>query len=177
MSSPEKVLSSEPIYDGKVVNLRVDTIELPSGNVTKREIIEHGGAVCIIPMLPDGRIGMIKQWRSAVQEFLWELPAGGLEPGEEPKDCAGRELIEEIGYEAGKLTLIFQCYLAPGYSSEMMYGYLGEDLEEVGAQPEEDETIDLVPMSLDELLPLIDSGEIRDSKTVCGLLALHRRNS
>ncbi len=177
MSSPEKVLSSEQIFDGKVVKLRVDTIELPSGNVTKREIMEHGGAVSILPMLPDGKIGMIKQWRSAVQEYLWELPAGGIEKGEDPKDCAHRELIEEIGYEAGKLTLIFQCYLAPGYSSEMMYGYLGEDLKLVGAQPEEDENIDLVPMTLEELLPLIDSGEIRDSKTICGLLALHRQRS
>ena len=175
MSSPEKVLSSERIYDGKVVNLRVDTIELPSGNVTKREIMEHGGAVSILPILPDGKIGMIKQWRSATQELLWELPAGGLEKGENPAECARRELIEEIGYEIGKLTLIFQCYLAPGYSSEMMWGYLGEDLKLVGAQPEEDENIELIPMSLEELLPLIDSGEIRDSKTICGLLALHRR--
>ena len=175
MSSPEKVLSSERIYDGKVVNLRVDTIELPSGNVTKREIMEHGGAVSILPILPDGKIGMIKQWRSATQEYLWELPAGGLEKGENPEECARRELIEEIGYEIGKLTLLFQCYLAPGYSSEMMFGYLGEDLKLVGAQPEEDESIELVAMSLEELLPLIDSGEIRDSKTICGLLALHRR--
>ena len=177
MSSPEKVLASEPIYDGKVVNLRVDTIELPSGNVTKREIMEHGGAVCVLPILPDGRIGMIKQWRSAVQEYLWELPAGGLEKGESPEACARRELIEEIGYEADNLSLLFQCYLAPGYSSEMMWGYLGEDLKKVGAQPEEDENIDLVPMTLEELLPLIDSGEIRDSKTVCGLLALYRQRS
>ena len=176
MNSPEKVLSSEQIYHGKVVNLRVDTIELPSGNVTKREIMEHGGAVSILPILPDGKIGMIKQWRSATQEYLWELPAGGLEKGENPAECARRELIEEIGYEIGKLTLLFQCYLAPGYSSEMMYGFLGEELKLVGAQPEEDENIDLIPMSLEELLPLIDSGEIRDSKTICGLLALYRRN-
>ena len=177
MSSPEKVLSSEQIYDGKVVNLRVDTIQLPSGNVTKREIMEHGGAVAILPILPDGRIGMIKQWRSATQEYLWELPAGGLESGESPQACARRELVEEIGYEAGKLTQLFQCYLAPGYSSEMLYCFLGEDLKEVGAQPEEDESIELVPMKLEEALPLIDNGEIRDSKTVGGLLALYRRQS
>ena len=174
MNSPEKVLSSDRIYDGKVVNLRVDTIELPSGNVTKREIMEHGGAVCIVPLLPDGTIGVIRQWRSAVQEYLWELPAGGLEKDENPEDCAGRELIEEIGYKAGKLTPLFQCFLAPGYSSELMHGFLGEELEMVGAQPEEDENIDLRPMGLEELLPMIDSGEIRDSKTICGLLALYR---
>ena len=174
VNSPEKILSSDQIYDGKVVNLRVDTIELPSGNVTKREIMEHGGAVCIIPILPDGKIGMIRQWRSAVQEFLWELPAGGIEKGEDPQACAGRELIEEIGYKAGKLSLVFQCFLAPGYSSELMHGFLGEELELVGAQPEPDENIELKPMTMEELLPLIDSGEIRDSKTICGLLALYR---
>ncbi len=174
MNSPEKVLSSDQIYDGKVVKLRVDTIELPSGNVTKREIMEHGGAVCIVPLLPDGKIGMIRQWRSAVQEYLWELPAGGLEKGENPDECARRELIEEIGYQAGKLTPLFQCYLAPGYSSELMHGFLGEELELVGAQPEEDENIDLTPMTIEELLPMIDNREIRDSKTICGLLALYR---
>ena len=174
-TKPEKVIESQRIHEGKVVRLRVDTIELPSGHITKREIMEHAGAVCIVPVLPDGRIGMIRQWRSAVQEYLYELPAGGLEPGEAPEECAKRESIEEIGYKIGKLTPLFNCYLAPGYSSEMMWGFLGEELELVGAQPEEDETIELVARPLEEFLPLIDSGEIRDSKTICGLLALLRR--
>lgn len=174
MEKMEKTLSSQRIYDGKVVHLRVDTIELSSGNQTKREILEHNGAVCVLPILPDGQIAVIRQWRTAAQEVLWELVAGGLEPNESPEDCARRELIEEIGYTAGKLTPLFQCYLAPGYSSEMMWGFIGEDLELVGAQPEEDETIELVIKPLEELLAMIESGEIRDSKTICGLLALYR---
>ena len=177
MQHTEKRLDSQRIYDGKVVKLRLDTVELPSGRTAKREILEHNGAVAILPVLPDGQIAMIKQWRTAAQEILWEIPAGGLEKDEAPEACAGRELIEEIGYKHGKLTLLFQAYLAPGYSSEMLWGYLAEDLELVGAQPEEDENIELVIAPLEELLPLIDSGEIRDSKTICALLALHRLRS
>ncbi|PQV63610.1 ADP-ribose pyrophosphatase [Abditibacterium utsteinense] len=175
MQHTEKQLESQRIYDGKVVHLRVDTVELPSGRTSKREVLEHRGAVCILPVLPDGQIAMIRQWRTAAQEILWEIPAGGLEEGEVPEECAKRELIEEVGYTTGKISLLFQCYLAPGYSSEMMWAYLAEDLELVGAQPEEDETIELVIKPLEELLPLIDSGEIRDSKTICALLALHRQ--
>lgn len=174
MQTTEKRLDSQRIYDGKVVKLRLDTVQLPSGRTAKREVLEHNGAVSILPVLPDGQIAMIKQWRTATGELLWEIPAGGLEEGEAPEECAKRELIEEIGYKVGKLTLLFQCYLAPGYSSEMMWGYMAEDLELVGAQPEEDENIELVIKPLEELLPLIDSGEIRDSKTICALLSLHR---
>lgn len=174
MQHTEKQLETQRIYDGKVVKLRLDTVELPSGRTAKREVLEHRGAVCVLPVLADGQIAMIKQWRTAAQEILWEIPAGGLEEGEAPEACAGRELIEEIGYQAGKLTPLYQCYLAPGYSSEMMWAYLGEELAFVGAQPEEDENIELVIKPLEELLPLIDSGEIRDSKTICALLALYR---
>lgn len=175
MQHTEKRLESQRIYDGKVVKLRLDTVELPSGRTAQREVLEHNGAVSVLPVLPDGQIAMIKQWRTATGEVLWEIPAGGLEIGEEPEACAERELIEEVGYKTGKLTLLFQCYLAPGYSSEMMWGYMAEDLELVGAQPEEDENIELVIKPLEELLPLIDSGEIRDSKTICALLSLYRR--
>ncbi|HEX9997738.1 MAG TPA: NUDIX hydrolase [Abditibacterium sp.] len=174
MQHTEKQLESQRIYDGKVVKLRLDTVELPSGRTSKREILEHNGAVSILPVMPDGQIAMIRQWRTAAQEVLWEIPAGGLEEGEDPEACARRELIEEIGYECGGLSLLYQCYLAPGYSSEMMWCYLAQDLVLVGAQPEEDETIELVIKPLEELLPLIDTGEIRDSKTICALLALYR---
>jgi ADP-ribose pyrophosphatase len=174
MQHSEKHLESSRIYDGKVVHLRLDTVELASGRTAQREVLEHRGAVCVLPVLPDGQIAMIRQWRTAAQEILWELPAGGLEENESPEECAKRELIEEIGYRAGKLTPLYQSYLAPGYSSEMMWAFLGEELELVGAQPEEDENIELVIKPLEELLPLIDSGEIRDAKTISGLLALYR---
>lgn len=172
--SPEKILSVENTFNGKVVRLRVYSIELPSGHHAKREVLEHNGAVCIVPVLPDGRIGLIRQWRTAVQEYLFELPAGGIEPGEAPDACAKRESIEEIGMEIGKLSPLFECFLAPGYSSELMYGFLAEDLRDVGAQPEADENIEFVPVTLDEALQMLDDGKIRDSKTICGLLAYAR---
>lgn len=171
----ETHVSSQQIHDGKVVHLRVDTLELASGREATREIVEHRGAVCILPVLLDGQLAMIKQWRTAAQELLWEIPAGGLEVGEEPEACAHRELIEEIGYKAGRMTLLYECFLAPGYSSEVITCFLAEELEHVGACPEEDENIELVIAPLEELLPLIESGEMRDAKTICALLALHRR--
>ncbi len=172
--SPETVLSVENLFSGKVVRLNLYSIELPSGHHAKREVMEHGGAIAIVPVLPDGKIGLIRQWRTAAQEWLLELPAGGIEPNEAPEECARRESIEEIGMQIGKLSPLFQCFLAPGYSSEMMYGFLAEDLTDVGAQPEPDENIEFVPVTLDEALQLLDEGKIRDSKTICGLLAYAR---
>ncbi|BCM89567.1 ADP-ribose pyrophosphatase [Abditibacteriota bacterium] len=172
--SPETILSVENVFDGKVVRLRVYSIKLPSGHIGKREVLKHNGAVAILPVLPDGKIALIRQWRTAANEWLLELPAGGIEQGEAPEECAKRESIEEIGYKISKLTPLFECFLAPGYSSEVLYGYLAEDLEEVGAQPEPDENLEFVPVTLDEALALLDEGKIRDSKTICGLLAYAR---
>ena len=172
--SPETILSVENVFDGKVVHLSVYSIKLPSGHIGKREVLKHGGAIAIVPILPDGKIGLIRQWRTAAGEWLLELPAGGIEEGEAPEECAKRESIEEIGMKIGKLSPLFQCFLAPGYSSEMMYGYLAEDLEDVGAQPEPDENLEFVPVTLDEALAMLDDGQIRDSKTICGLLAYAR---
>ncbi len=173
--SPETILSVEQVFSGKVVRLSVYSIKLPSGNIGKREVLQHGGAVCILPILPDGRIGLIRQWRTAAGEWLLELPAGGIEAGENPDDCAKRESIEEIGMKIGRLSPLFQCFLAPGYSSEMMWGFLAEDLSDVGAQPEEDENLEFVPVTLEEALEMLDTGQIRDAKTICGLLAYARK--
>lgn len=172
--SPETILSVEQVFSGKVVRLSVYSIKLPSGHIGKREVLKHNGAISIVPILPDGKIGLIRQWRTAANEWLLELPAGGIEEGENPDECAKRESIEEIGMKIGKLTPLFQCFLAPGYSSEMMYGFLAEDLEDVGAQPEPDENLEFVPVTLEEALQMLDSGQIRDSKTICGLLAYAR---
>jgi len=172
--SPEKILSVEDTFTGKVVRLKVYSIELPSGHHAKREVLEHNGAIAIVPVLPDGKIGLIRQWRTAAQEYLLELPAGGIEKDESPADCAHRESIEEIGMKIGKLSPLFQCFLAPGYSSEMMYGFLAEDLTDVGAEPEEDENIEFVPVTLHDALQLLEDGKIRDAKTICGLLAYAR---
>ncbi|MBV9467664.1 MAG: NUDIX hydrolase [Abitibacteriaceae bacterium] len=171
----ENTISSRRIHEGRIINLREDTVALPSGREGKREIVEHKGAVCIIPVLADGRIVMVRQFRKPAEDVLLEVPAGSLNQGEEPESCARRELVEECNLHAEQLTPIFTCYLAPGYSTELMFGFLGEDLRETPGTPDEDENLEIETYTLDELLPMIDDGRIRDSKTICGLLALYRR--
>ena len=172
----ETTISSETIYQGRVLNLRKDEVRLSNGHVTHREIVEHHGAICVVPVANDGRIMMVRQFRKPAEQALLELPAGSLEKGEDPLDCAHRELFEECGLKAARMTPLFQCYLAPGYSSEYMYGFLAQDMEREKAQPEEDEILDLESYTLHELLPMITDGRIRDAKTICGVL-LWARNS
>lgn len=171
----EKTISSRRIHEGRIINLREDTVDLPSGRTAKREIVEHPGAVCIVPVLEDGRIVLVRQFRKPAEAALLEIPAGGLNPGEAPASCAHRELTEECNLSAERLTPLFTCYLAPGYSTEMMHGFLGENLRDTVGTPDEDENLEIETYTLDELLPMLDDGRILDSKTICGLLALYRR--
>lgn len=171
----EPTLHTERIYEGRIINLRVDTIAMPSGRESKREIVEHQGAVCVVPILDDGRIALVRQYRKATGGELLEIPAGGLEIGEKPEDAARRELIEECGLEAHTLTKIFQCFLAPGYSTELIYCYIAEHLTATDTNPDEDEIVATELYTLDELLPMIDDGRIVDAKTIAALLALYRR--
>jgi len=166
----ETTTASETIYEGRVINLRKDEVRLSNGHITQREIVEHQGAICIVPVDKDGKIMMVRQFRKPAEQALLELPAGSLEKDEDPLDCAHRELLEECGLKAGRMAPLFQCYLAPGYSSEYMYGFLAQDLEQAKAQPEEDEILVLESYSLQELLPMITDGRIRDAKTICGVL-------
>lgn len=174
MEFSEKTLSSQRIYEGRVINLRVDTIELTEGRTGKREIIEHKGAVCIVPVLPDGRIIMVRQYRTACGEALLEIPAGGLEVGEEPADCAQRELREETNKATGQLRHLFSFFLAPGYSTELIHCYLAENLTDEDGTPDEDENLNVEIYTLDELLAMCDDGRIKDAKTVAALNALYR---
>jgi ADP-ribose pyrophosphatase len=175
MEHQEITLSTQRIHEGRIINLREDVVQLPDGREAKREIVEHKGAVCIVPVLPDGRVVMVRQFRKPTESDLLEVPAGGLEPGENPIECARRELMEECGYQAGKITPLFEAYLAPGYSTELMYGYLAEDLTPCDTDPDEDENLEIEVFTLDELLPMIDEGSLRDAKTISALLCLYRR--
>lgn len=166
----EITTASETIYEGRVINLRKDEVQLSNGHITQREIVEHHGAICVVPVDKDGKIIMVRQFRKPAEQALLELPAGSLEKDEDPLDCAHRELLEECGLQAAQMTPLFQCYLAPGYSSEYMYGFLAQNLEKTKAQPEEDEILELENYSLPELLPMISDGRIRDAKTICGVL-------
>lgn len=174
MNLKEKTLESKRVYEGRVVNLRIDTVELPDGKNAKREIVEHPGAVAIVPLLDATKVVMIRQFRQAAGQVLTEIPAGTRDAGEAPKACALRELIEETGYSAGKLTLMFSTYLAPGYSEEMLHTFLAEDLTPAKAQQDEDEFVEVVTVELEDAVEMITTGEVKDAKTVCGLLMAQR---
>lgn len=171
----ENVLESRMIYRGRVVSLRVDQVQLPDGKTAEREVVEHRGAVAIVPLFNSETVLLIRQYRQAVGEVLLEIPAGTLEPGELPDDCALRELQEETGYRAGRLKRLFSQYLAPGYSQEVLHVYLAEELEQATQQTEEDEMVELVPLPLNAVPALIEQGEIKDAKTIAGLLMTLRR--
>src|SRR5262249_53704279 len=147
----ETVIGSQSIYEGRIVHLRVDTVRLPNGKESKREIVAHRGAVCIVPVRDDGKILLVQQFRLAAGKTLLEIPAGTLEEGEGPALCAERELEEETGYRAAKLVPLFQAYLAPGYSTELIYAFLATGLTPTQAHTDADENLELTPLSFAEI--------------------------
>lgn len=167
----EEVIGTESIYNGRIVHLRVDTVRLPSGREAKREVVGHSGAICVVPMRDAETVLMIKQFRLPAGKILLEVPAGGLEEGENPDECAMRELQEETGFRAENLERMFTMYLAPGYSTELMHAYLATDLSADKLAQDEDENLELIPMKLDDAIAAIFRGEIEDSKTVASLFA------
>ena len=124
----ESTISSKQVYEGSFLDVRKDIVNLPDGNTSTREWINHPGAACIIPVLSDGRLALIKQYRYPVKSIMIELPAGKLDPGEDPEECAVRELEEEIGYSTGKLTFVSKIHPAIGFANEEMWIFLAENL-------------------------------------------------
>ncbi len=170
----EKTLESKRIYDGRVVSLRVDTVLLPDGSIASREVVEHKGAVAIVPLLANGDVVLVRQFRQPVGAVLNEIPAGTLDKKESAEECARRELAEETGYAAGTLILMFSTYLSPGYSNEMLHTFLARDLSPVSADNDEDEFLEVITVPLSRAVDMIRTGEIKDAKTVCGLLMAQR---
>lgn len=156
-------------FDGRIFRVEVRTFANDRGEPIEREIVRHPGAVLIVPDLGDGRVVMIRNRRDAVEQTLWELPAGKLEPGEEPSDAAGRELIEETGYRAGALVFLGEFYTSPGYSDELMRVFLARDLTAVGQDLEDDESIEVRETPLNEIDAMVRTNDVRDGKTIAGL--------
>lgn len=167
----EVLVHSSNILVGKPFNVRKDTMKLPNGKQIDRNVVEHPGAVAIIPAAGD-KITLVRQFRQAAGKILFELPAGTLKKGEEPAECAARELEEETGYKAGNLRRLFQCYLAPGYSTEIIHFYLATNLKKTRSRLEADEFIEVKPTTKKKILQMIASNEIEDAKTICGILML-----
>lgn len=164
-----ELLHRRTVFEGKVVRLYVDRVRLPDGREAEREVVLHWGAVGMVPLDAEGRVILVRQYRHAPGEKLLEIPAGKLYPGEEPLQCAQRELLEEVGCRAGRWVKLASFYTSPGFSDEMLHLYLALELQEGEASPEEDEFLEVVRISLDRALMLVKEGEIKDSKTVAGL--------
>lgn len=161
----EFTVNSEKIYEGKIINLRVDTVELPNRKYAKREIVEHNGAVAILAIEEDSII-LVRQYRKAAEDFLFEVPAGKLEHGEDPIACASRELLEETGYIPKKLEQLCEFYSTPGFSTEKIYLFLAEDLTLNVPSPDEDEFIVVEKVNINYAYEMIKNKEIIDAKTI-----------
>ena len=157
---------------GRAVGFRVDRVRLPNGKVGSREYLDHPGAVAVVPLLPGGKVLLVRQHRYAVGEDTWEIPAGKLDKGERPAACAARELEEETGYRAGRLTKLLSFWPTPAFANEIIHIFLAENLRKGRAQPDEDEFIEEKSWPLAKLRAAIRAGKIRDSKTLIGIMAL-----
>lgn len=169
MDYKERTVSSKKIFNGKVINLRVDEVELPDGRTGTREIVEHNGGVAVVAV-KEGKIILVRQYRKPVESCLLELPAGKLEKGEDPYECGARELQEETGYIPESLKLLTSIYTTPGFSSEKLYIYLADSLREGSLNRDEDEFLDVLYYDVEEVVDMIYKGIINDAKTICGVL-------
>jgi ADP-ribose pyrophosphatase len=157
------------IYEGRVLNLRVDDVEYPNGHRGAVEVVEHRGGVAVIAMPQARRIVLVHQFRPAIGRAMWEVPAGKLEAGEDPEACAGRELLEETGYRADRLRKLWTFYTAPGFCSELLHLFLAEGLALGAASPEAGEQIEMRSFELDEAWSLVTRNELPDAKTQIAL--------
>ncbi|MDN4078470.1 NUDIX hydrolase [Paenibacillus polymyxa] len=170
----EKTVSTQPIFEGKVITVQVDTVELPDGSTGKREIVKHPGAVAILA-LHEGKMLVVDQYRQAMGRCEVEIPAGKLERGEDPMEAAGRELREETGYTAKSLKLLHSFYTSPGFADEIIHLYVAEELERGEMEPDEDEFLELFEVTLEEAHTLIREGRISDAKTILAVYAWQLR--
>lgn len=163
--------ASRRIYDGRIVRLDERDVELPNGRTVCLEIVRHPGAAAVVPLHDDGTVTLVHQYRHAVGGYLYEIPAGLLEAGEDPPACARRELAEETGLTAGRLEPLITYHTTPGFSDEVVHLFVATDLSDGETDHGHDEVIEVVRMPLDEALERLRAGEITDGKTVIGLMA------
>ena len=169
-SLAELTIGTKRIYEGNIINVRVDTVRMPSGRDATREIVEHSHAVCIVPIDNEGNVVLVRQYRKPAEDALLEVPAGGVEDGEISEEAVLRELQEEIGYTADHLEHLSSFWVAPGWATEYMHAYLATGLRESRLDGDEDENIEVVRLRFDEAVSMLKTGEINDGKTIAALL-------
>lgn len=169
MDLTEKTLNKQTIYKGKIIEVDVDEVQLPNGKTSKREIVNHTGAVAVCALTKENKVVFVKQYRKPIEQVLLEIPAGKLEKGEEPKSAALRELEEETGYKANSLELIADIYTSPGFANEKIVIYFTDDLVKGEVHLDPDEFVEQVELSLDEINDLVQNHKIEDAKTLIAL--------
>ena len=166
----EKFLNSEVVFQGNLLNVFADKVELPNGKVASREYIKHPGAVAVVPITQEGNIVLVRQYRYPIGNVLLEVPAGKLDKGEDPDTCAFRELEEETGYVAKSIKRIASIYTTPGFTDEVIHLYIAENLTLSNPHPDEDEFLDVEIYSKEEIKTMIADGRINDAKSMLALL-------
>lgn len=166
----EEFIKAEKIFDGKIIKVHRDTVHLPNGKEATREVVDHPGAVAVVPILKDGRIVLVRQYRYPIDSLTLEIPAGKLDLDESPDECAIRELREETGYETKNIQKVTSIYTAPGFSNEIIHVYIARDLILKEACPDEDEFINVEVYETERIKAMINDGTIDDAKTLVGLL-------
>ena len=170
----EPTIATRSIFQGRIIDVRVDTVRLPNGRETIREIVDHQPSICVVPVDADRNVLLVRQYRKPTESFLLEAPAGGIEGDESPEEATRRELQEEIGHTAASLTPLTEFWLAPGWCSEYMYAFLATDLTPSTLDSDEDEFIDVIRVPLADVPGKIADGEIRDAKSIAALLLAMR---
>ncbi|MFC4078172.1 NUDIX hydrolase [Salinithrix halophila] len=171
----EQTIRSETIFEGRVIRVQLDEVRLPNGKTSTRELVKHTGAVSVMAVTKEGKMVFVRQYRKPLDKEILEIPAGKLEPGEDPKECAARELEEETGYRAQNLKPIVSFYTSPGFADELLHLYEATGLSEGEANPDSDEFVERVELTLEEAFQAMESGEIADAKTVAALYIWHNR--
>ncbi|WBW50598.1 NUDIX hydrolase [Peptoniphilus equinus] len=178
MDNTELTIKTDKIYDGKILKLRVDTVELPNAKYSKREIIEHHPAVCVVALTDDDEILMVSQYRKPLDKTLLEIPAGGIELDELPKDAAARELLEETGYRADTMEYLCEFYTTPGFCTEKIHAFFATNLTLAAQDLDHDEFIEVEKIPFDDIIKRIGRCEISDGKSIAAVLYYNtfRRN-
>lgn len=171
----EKTIHSKKIFEGKLIRVQVDEVSLPNGDTSTREIVKHPGAVAALAITDEEKLVLVRQFRKPLEKVTLELPAGKLDPGENPEMCAHRELAEETGYQAERLQHLVSFYTSPGFADEIIHLYEASQLKGGEAKPDQDEFVEVVELTLEEAFAAIATGDICDAKTVSAVYIWHNR--